>query len=395
MTISTQPTFQQAPSQHPMSKPPAIGIVQRTRKSPFYDATVEWGAKAFTIYNHMLMPLYYDSPEADYWHLMKGVTLWDVAVERQVEITGPDALRLTQMLTPRNLSRFRIGQCKYAPIIAEDGGMINDPLILRLGEDHFWLSLADSDVLLWARGVAYGLGLNVTVREPDVSPLALQGPKADLVAAALFGDWIHDLRFFRFRELEWEGIPLVIARSGWSKQGGYELYLRDGRFGVELWNRVMTAGKPFAIAPAAPSGIERVESGLLSYGNDMTLENNPFEIGLEQYCDLEQEADFIGKAALRQIVAAGIKQKLVGLIIQGERLPGNEHHWPLLYDATLHDTTSCGHVTSATYSPRLQRNIALAMVPIAFAKAGTSLIVETPQGRRQAIVSSVPFVTEA
>jgi aminomethyltransferase len=336
----------------------------------------------------MYLPLYYEDPVADYWRLVTDVTLWDVACERQVEITGPDAFRFTQYLVPRDLSRCRIGQCMYVPLLAEDGGIINDPVLLRLGANHFWFSVADRDVLLWARGVALHAGMQVTIREPDVSPLAIQGPKSAAVMVDLFGDWVKELHFFRLRETELNGIALVVARSGWSGQDGYELYLRDSRYGDELWEMVMEAGKPHNIAPAAPSGIERIEAGLLNYGADMTLENNPFEVGLDKYVDLEQEADFIGKEALRRISAEGIKQKLVGLEIHGEELPSNEHRWPV-----YHNGEPGGVVTSATYSPRLQKNIALAMVPVASAELGAHLTVETPQGVREATVVRVPFIT--
>ncbi len=366
---------------------PRLTIAHRTRKSPFFEATIDWGAKGFTVYNHMLMPTYYESPEADYWKLVTNVTLWDVAAERQVEITGPDAARLVQWLTPRNLMKCKIGQCKYAPIIADDGGMINDPVLLRLGENHFWLSLADSDVLLWARGVAFGLGLEVNITEPDVSPLALQGPKADSVAEKIFGNWVRKLKFFWFREMDFDGIPLVVARSGWSKQGGFEFYLRDGQYGVELWHRMMDAGAEYDLAPATPSTIERIETGLLSYGNDMTLDNNPFEIGLGKYCNLKMKADYIGKAALQRIAAEGVKQKLVGLIIDGPTKLGNESHWSL-----YQNDQPVGHVTSATYSPRLKQNIALAMVAIDDTSLGTNLGVEGPWGRETATVARIPFL---
>lgn len=366
---------------------PLFGIAARTRKSPYFDATVRWGVKAFTVYNHMLMPLWYESPQADYWKLMTNVTMWDVAVERQVEITGPDAARLVQMMTPRNLSKCRVGQCKYVPIVAEDGGVINDPVLLKLGETHFWLSLADSDVLLWARGLAHGLGLNVTITEPDVSPLAIQGPRADEVAARLLGDWVRDLRFFHFREIDLDGIPLLVARSGWSKQGGVELYLRNGRFGSDLWERVAAAGKPLDIAPAAPSTIERIESGLLSWGNDVTLNDNPFEVGLGHYCDLDQEADFVGKAALRQIRAAGVQRKLVGVTMGATEQPGTEHWWPLT-DAS---GERVGEVRSATYSPRLRQMIGLAMVQMEKTAVNTPLTVHAPWGSTAATVAAVPF----
>ncbi len=366
---------------------PLIAIGPRVRKSPFFEATRRYGCKAYSIYNHMYMPLYYDDPVAEYWRLVNDVTVWDVACERQVEITGPDTFRFVQRLTPRNLTRCAVGQCKYVPITAEDGGMLNDPVLLRLGENHFWLSLADSDVLLWARGIAVNAGMNVTITEPDASPLALQGPRATDVMVDLIGDWVKELRYFWFRETDLNGIPLVVARSGWSKQSGFELYLRDGKYGDELWERVMEAGRRHEITPGAPSAIERIESGLLSYGSDMTEENNPFEIGLGKYVDLDQEADFIGKDALRRIKAEGIKQKLVGMEIHGEQLPLNEQRWPL-----QHNGEPCGVITSSTYSPRLKKNIALAIVSIAKAKLGTNLTVETPWGPAEATVGRLPFI---
>ena len=366
---------------------PLIAISPRVRKSPFFEATRRYGCKAYSTYNHMYMPVYYDDPVAEYWRLVNDVTVWDVACERQVEITGPDAFRFVQRLTPRNLTRFAVGQCKYVSITAEDGGILNDPVLLRLGENHFWLSLADSDVLLWARGIAVNAGMDVTITEPDASPLALQGPRATAVMVDLIGDWVKELRYFWFRETDLNGIPLVVARSGWSKQSGFELYLRDGKYGDELWDRVMEAGRRYEITPGAPSAIERIESGLLSYGSDMTEENNPFEIGLGKYVDLDQEADFIGKDALRRIKAEGIKQKLVGMEIHGEQLPLNEQRWPL-----QHNGEPCGVVTSSTYSPRLKKNIALAIVSIAKAELGTNLTVETPWGPAEATVGRLPFI---
>lgn len=368
-------------------KRPFISIAPRVRKTPFHNANMRHGVQAFTVYNHMLLPTVFESLEADYWHLINGVTVWDVAGERQVEIQGPDAAYLVQLMTPRNLSKTKIGQCKYVPIIDENGGILNDPVLLKLAEDRYWLSLADSDILLYAKGLAIGKGLDVTIHEPDVSPLAIQGPKAVDVATAVLGDWVRDLRFFWFKEFMLDDIPLIVARSGWSKQGGFELYLRDGSKGDKLWDIVWQAGQPFGIKPAAPNLIERIESGLLSYGNDMTIENNPFEIGLEKYCDLDQEAEFIGKAALKQIKAEGIKQKLVGLFIDGEKIAGSEEFWSLNADGEV-----AGRITSITYSPRLDKNIAIGVVPIAFAELGTELTAVTPTGDRRATVTQFPFM---
>ncbi|MDK1119166.1 MAG: dimethylsulfoniopropionate demethylase [Anaerolineae bacterium] len=361
-------------------------IGPRVRKSPFFESTRKYGCKAYTVYNHMYMPLYYEDPVSDYWNLLEHVTVWDVACQRQMEITGPDAFRLSQYLTPRNLSKCEIGQCMYTPIVDENGCMLNDPVMIRLAENHFWFSLADSDILLWAKGIAHNMNLQVSISEPFVSPLAVQGPKAEVVMVDLFGDWIEQLRFFRSRETELNGIPLIVARTGWSKQDGFELYLRESRHGGELWEQIMAAGKPYNITPGAPSTIERIESGLLSYGADMDMTNNPFEIGLDKYVDLDQEADFIGKDALIKIRKEGVKQKLVGLELFTEPMMRNENRWTV-----IKDNKNCGTVRSATYSPRLKKNIALAMVSIEFADDGNKLNVETPSQFVESEVVQVPF----
>lgn len=362
--------------------------VQRTRPTPFHDKVVEAGAKGFTVYNHMLLPTYFESHEADYWNLINNVALWDVACERQVELTGPDAFRLATLMTPRDISKCKVGQGKYVPLVDEEGGIINDPILLRLGENHFWLSIADTDVLLWAKGLAQGYGLDVTVTEPDVSPLAIQGPNADKVCADLLGDWIYDLKFFWFREFDLDGIPLVVQRSGWSKQGGLELYLRDGLKGHELWDRAMAAGRPFQIKAGGPNTIERIEGGLLSHGSDMTIENNPFEVGLDKYCDIDQEAEFIGKEALKRIRVEGITQKLVGLVLPDKKVRGI-HRWMCL---TSEDGEDAGRVTSLAYSPRLEKTIAYGLVPMAYTAVNTPLIAHLPSGQTQAIVHEIPFI---
>ena len=365
-----------------------IGIVQRTRKTPYHDSTVKAGVKGFTVYNHMLFPTYYESFEADYWNLINNVSMWDVACERQVEITGPDAFKLATLMTPRNISKCQIGQGKYVPIVDENGGMINDPILLRLGENHFWLSIADTDVLLWAKGLASGYGLTVTLGEPDVSPLAIQGPNADKVCADLLGDWIYDLKYFWFREFDFDGIPLVVQRSGWSKQGGLELYLRDGSQGNRLWERVEEAGRPYDIKPGTPSTIERIESGLLSQGNDMTLQNNPYEIGLGKYCALKQDADFVAKEALIRIKAEGVKQKLVGLLLPGVKISGISGWVPL----TSKEGAAAGKITSLAFSPRLKETLAFAMVPMAYTEVDTELMAHMPDGEQPALVREMPFI---
>jgi aminomethyltransferase len=360
----------------------------RLRRSPFFAATQRHGAKAYTVYNHMLFPICFADFEEEYWHLLNHVTLWDVSVERQVEITGPDAAAFTNMLTPRDLTRCAVGQGKYVVITADDGGIINDPVLLRLGENHFWLALADSDVLLWARGIALKSGLRVRIGEPDVSPLQVQGPKAKEVVRTLFGDGVLALRYYHFLETALDGIPVVVTRTGWSGEVGYEIYLRDGSRGDELWERIMEAGKPHGIRPTGPSDIRRVEAGILNWGADMTLANNVYEVGLDYLVDAGKSADYLGRAALERIRGEGVKRKLVGVEIDGARIEMNSVRWPVSAGSE-----TIGQVTSAVFSPRLKKNIGYAMVPPAHAAQGAVLSVDIPgAGIRQATVVARPFV---
>ncbi|MCK6630554.1 MAG: glycine cleavage system protein T [Anaerolineae bacterium] len=358
------------------------------RKSPYFAATQRYGCKAYDFYNHTYLPGYYDDPITEYWKLTRDVTLWDVGVERQVEITGPDAFTLTNMLTPRDLAQCQVGQCKYVLITDQDGGIINDPVLLRLADNHFWLSLSDSDVLLWVKGVAVHAGLDVRIQEPDVWPLQVQGPKSKAVLQALLGDQVLALPYYYLLETELEGIPLVVTRTGWTGEVGYELYLRDGSRGEELWERVMEAGRPHNITPTPPSEIRRIEAGILNYGSDMRLDNNPYEVGLGWTVDLEQESDFIGKQALRRIKAEGVKRKLVGVELHVEPLEGwMEEYWPIFQDGRR-----IGHMTAVVYSPRLEKNIGYALVPVEQAGLGTHLTVKAPWGDAAVTVVNKPFV---
>ena len=275
-----------------------MSLVQRgarLRRSPFFAATQRYGARAYTVYNHMLFPICFDDLEAEYRHLLEHVTLWDVSVERQVEITGPDAFALADKLTPRDLGRCAVGQGKYVLLTGHDGGIVNDPVLLRLGQNHFWLALADSDVLLWARAIALESGLRVDIREPDVSPLQVQGPKARDVVRALFGDRIAGLKYYWFVETALDGIPVVVTRTGWTGEVGYEIYLRDGSRGEELWERVMEAGRPHGIRPTGPCDIRRIEAGILNWGADIVLEDTPYHVGLERLVDRDKAAGYLGR----------------------------------------------------------------------------------------------------
>ena len=364
-----------------------FGFGTQIRKSPYFDATVQWGAQSFSVYNHMYIPRDFGDPEENFWNLVNDAILCDVAVERQVEITGPDAAKFIQTLTPRDLSNMSVGQCKYILITNADGGILNDPVLLRLAENHFWLSLADSDILLWAQGVAVNSDLDITIVEPDVSPLQLQGPKSGKIMQALFGDSIMDLRYYWLREVELDGIPLVVSRTGWSSELGYEIYLRNGAQGYELWEKIMAAGVPLGLKPGHTSSIWRIEGGMLSYHADADISTNPFELGLDRLMDLDMDADFIGKAALLRIQEVGVTRKQVGLIIEGGPLKGpNTSFWTIQKDGV-----ALGKVTSAVYSPRLEQNIALAMVLAEHADIGTSVDVLASSGLLRASIVGRPF----
>jgi glycine cleavage system aminomethyltransferase T len=372
-----------------MARPFDMTLVQRgarLRRSSYYEATQRYGPKGFTVYNHTLFPTNFDDFEAEYWHLLNHVTLWDVAVERNLEVTGPDGFRFAQLLTCRDLSACAIGQAKYVLITAPDGGILNDPVMLRLDENTFWFALADSDVLLYAKGLAAQAGLDVKLSEAEADPLQIQGPKSKDVVRDLFGEEILDLAYYRFRRLEVDGIPVIVTRTGWTSEVGYELYLLDTSRGTDLWERIMEAGQPYEIRPTGPVDIRRIEGGIFNWGADMNYENNPFELGLDRLVDLDTDADFIAREALARIREEGVKQKIVGIEIDGDRLEMNATPWPVSADG------ASGRVTSAVYSPRLEKNIGYAWLPIEHAELGTQLSVETPEGVRGATIAPMPFV---
>ncbi len=368
----------------------SLGIGSNIRKSPYFDATVADGVQSFSVYNHMYLPGHFGDPQGEYERLINSVAMWDVGAQRQVELQGPDAEQLVQYLCARDVSATAIGQGRYVPICNHDGNLINDPVLLKLSDHQFWLSIADSDIELWASAIAAERGLDVQVFEPDVSPLAVQGPKAAELIAQLFGDWTHELKYFWFRETNLQGIPLVLARSGWSKQGGFELYLRDGTRGQELWDIVKTAGAAFDIGPGAPNDAERLESGLLSYGSDARLQThpaNPFELGLGKLVDLDGADDFIGKSALLKIKAAGIKRRLCGFIIQGEPVPSSEHPVPL-----MQNDIGVGSIGEMAYSPRLDRNIAIGLVSNDVPGNAIDLTVAVDGIPRTVTLTDLPFI---
>lgn len=359
-----------------------------TRRSPFFESARQAGCQGWSVANHMYQPHSYDDPVAEYWHLINGVTLWDVGTERQVEIAGPDAAQFVDRLTPRDITNVAPGKCRYIIITSAEGGIVNDPVMLRLAEDRYWLSSSDSDLLLWAKGIATYAGLNVTIREPDVSPVQIQGPKSKAVVEALFGEAIAGLSYYTLAETSLDQIPLVVTRTGWSGEFGYEVFLRDGRYGAELWQRILEAGKPHGIAVTGPSDIRRVEAGILGYGCDIGLDVNPFEAGMERLLDLDSGREFIGKQALLDIRAAGVKRRIVGLELAGEALPQGAfgERWPVLKDVPI------GEALIALHSPRLDMNIGYAMIKPEHADLGASMTVESPLGPLSAKVVEMPFV---
>ena len=366
-----------------------IGIGPNNRKSCYFDATVTDGVKSFSVYNHMFIPAHFGDPAAEYDRLMNGVAMWDVAAQRQVEISGPDAKNLIQYLTAREMAKTKIGQGRYVPLCDHAGNLINDPVLLMLAEDRYWLSIADSDIALWASAIAAERGLNVTVFEPDVSPLAVQGPKAEAVIAELFGTWVQDLKYFAFKQTDLDGIPLVLARSGWSKQGGFELYLQDSTRGADLWAKVKAAGQPHGIGPGAPNDLERLESGLVSYGADGRLQVNPcnpFEIGLGKLVDFDK-SDFIGKAALQKIAHDGASRRRAGLVIGGGPILSFEDNIPI----NGKNGVKVGVLSEATFSPRKGANIGVAMLATNALDSATGLTVKLENEVCAVHVQGLPF----
>lgn len=363
-----------------------IGPNTRLRVSPFYEATIQDGVTAFSPYNNMLMPVSFGDPDVEYNRLMIGVSQWDVSVERQVEIKGPDAANLVQLLSVRDLSDIKVGRGKYIPMCDHRGVLINDPVVLKHEDGSYWLSIGDNNILMWARAIAAERRLNVDIREPDVSPMAVQGPRAEDVVAAVFGDWVRALKYFFFAPAEVKGIPVVIQRSGYSKQGGFEIYLCDGTRGTELWNIVREAGQPWSIGPGNPNPVERIESGLLSYGGDTDDWTNPFEVRLGKYVNLDLEDDVVGIKALRQIKSEGIKRHQLGIVLDtAERRPGHAIWYELLDGSQVVGSMTCG-----AWSPRVQSMIGFALISTEYSAQDT---VEVRRGAytESAKLCDLPF----
>ncbi|MEK9919801.1 MAG: dimethylsulfoniopropionate demethylase [Luminiphilus sp.] len=367
---------------------PLLSLSRRLRKSPF-EARSHVGARAASVYNHVVLPTTYASLEEDYWHLREHVQIWDVACQVQVQVQGPDAHRLMEFLTPRDLSSIVPGQCVYAPLIDECAGIVNDPIILCLAPDRFWLSISDTDVLLWVKGLALGGGYDVQVTDPNVFPVSIQGPKSEALLSRLIDDPLGDIRFFRFIETQIEDIPLVVARTGWSGQGGFELYLSAPSEGERLWDLIVEAGADLDLRAGCPNLIDRIETGLLSHGNDMTLNENPIEAGLDRFFKIGKSADYLGREALERIIKNGPDRRMTRLIALGDPIPNPRETYPI----TLDGVKNAGYVTSITYSPRLECNVGLGYVPPEAAVTGTTLLIETPAGRVKGQIANKDWQT--
>ena len=364
-----------------------FGFGTQIRKSPFFDATVKWGAKDFSVYNHMYIPRDFGNPEQNFWNLINDAILCDVAVERQVQIEGPDASEFVQMMTPRDISDMKVGQCKYLILVNQNGGVLNDPILLKVSEDKYWFSLADSDILFWAQGLAANGDYDVEISEPDVSPLQLQGPKSREIMVKIFGDQISDLKYYWFKQFAFNDTELIISRTGWSSELGYEIFLTDSKVGNELYEHIMQIGEPMGLKPGHTSTIRRIEGGMLSYHADMTINTNPLELCMDKFIDLNNDFDFIGKDALIKIKNDGIKRKQVGLYLDNKRMNGpNTRFWNLLYNNKI-----VGKITSAVYSPRLEKNIALAIIDIDYSNLNQKLIVDDGNSEFNAVVVNKPF----
>jgi len=363
-----------------------IAKSRRLRGTPYSKRIENQGLTTYTVYNHMLLPAGFDGLEKEYFHLKEHVQVWDVAGERQVQIAGKDSTKLVQLITCRNLSKSKVGRCYYAPIIDEQGKMINDPIILKLDENKWWLSLADSDVGLYAKGIASGLNLKVEITEPDVNILAVQGPKSFKLMEKVLGKKITELKFYGFSYFDFKGSKFFIARSGWSKQGGYEIYVENREAGLKLYDELFLAGKEFNVKPGCPNLIERIEGGLLSYGNDFDNGDNPYECGFDKYIDVESDINYLGKKALIQVSKEGIKRKLMGVKIDLDKIEIMEEK-PLQNGKNL-----VGHLRSAVYSPHFKKVVGIAMINKEYWDKKTSFELEINGKKSKGLVCDLPLV---
>ena len=360
---------------------------RRLRSTPYTDRIEAHGVSSYTVYNHMLLPASFKSLESDYHHLKEFVQVWDVAAERQVEITGKDSAKLVQLMTCRDLSKSKVGKCYYSPLVDQEGFLVNDPIINKLAEDRWWISIADSDVIFFAKGIASGNKFEVEIKEPNVNILAVQGPLAENLMAKLFGEEIRDLKFFNFKYFNYKEHKYFIARSGWSKQGGFEVYVEDDIAGQDLYDYLFEFGKEFNIRPGCPNLIERIESALLSYGNDFDNRDNPFEANFDKFINLDSDINFLGKEKLKKIQQDGITRKLMGVKIDSNKID-------MYCEKTLFDDKNniVGYVRSATYSPTFKKVIGIAMINKPYWNSKDQFKIDIDERIFVGTVCDLPFI---
>lgn len=365
----------------------AHGLNPRIRKSPFFEATIASGATEFHPYNGMWMPVGYDTPVNEYWNTIERAGLWDVAVQRVIEFSGPDALAFMELLTPRSVAKVAVGQCRYIFLCNQDGGLLNDPVMLRVAEDRFWICCADGDMYMWAKGVAVYAGMDVQISTPHVYPMQIQGPASPQVVSALFGDAVLDLGYYRWMWVEMNGQKFILSRTGFSSEVGFELFLLGHEGGSDIWTHILDVGQPFGLTPGSPNRIRRIEGGVLDYGSDMTITENPFEVGLGKRIDFAK-GDFIGRDALLKLSTEPPARQMCGVFADGPAFTkNNEHRWPVFAG-----DRKVGEMTSAVHSPRLERNIGFVLLDRDVVDSNVALTVESAEGMRNLERTSMPFL---
>jgi len=364
-----------------------IAKSKRLRSTPYSSRIENQGVTAYSVYNHMLLPAAFGSLEDSYHHLKEHVQVWDVAGERQVEIFGKDSTKLVQLMTCRDLSKSKVGRCYYCPIIDDKAGLINDPVILKLDENRWWVSIADSDVILFAKGLAIGNKFDVKIFEPNVDIMAVQGPKSYNLMEKIFGKKITEMKFFGFEHFEFAGAKHLIARSGWSKQGGYEIYVEHSDSGLALYDKLFEVGKEFNVKPGCPNLIERIESALLSYGNDMDNGDNPLECGLDKYVNLDTEVNFLGKDKLKEVKKKGITRKLMGVVIESKEINVSKS-----IELTNDKNSKIGELRSGVYSPNFKKVIGIAMLDKPFFEVSQKFKISINGDVFEGKVCDLPFI---
>ena len=365
----------------------AHGLNPRIRKSPFFEATIASGATEFHPYNGMWMPVGYDTPVNEYWNTIERAGLWDVAVQRVVEFSGPDALAFMELLTPRSVAKVEVGQCRYIFLCNQDGGLLNDPVMLRIAEDKFWICCADGDIYMWAKGIAVFAGMDIQITTPHAYPMQIQGPASPKIVSTLFGEDVLDLGYYRWMWVEMDGRDFILSRTGFSSEVGFELFLLGYDGGTETWNKILEAGAPYGLSPGSPNRIRRIEGGVLDYGSDMTINETPFDVGLGKRIDFDK-GDFIGRDALLTLSKTPQKRKMQGVFISGAAFTkNNEHRWVVRMG-----DQKVGEMTSAVHSPRLDRNIGFVLLDQDYASGDHHLTVDTPEGVRDLELTTMPFI---